>query len=211
MITFVFCGLRLLFLFLRERSLKEEERRANAFSERMSSQASFGDLYEREAGKKLKEEAIREEQRILKDIEKKFRSDDERERMKVETRKRELLKSMEVNRQLEDQKRMVKEQERVNDHNRRLKIEADLRAEEGRKQLFLREKMVKQQAIKDQLDAQLAMRMQGKKNESMLTPLEASLNRKLIDKVEKDPSLYMKVLEKVKPGVTRSKTENNIF
>lgn len=189
----------------------EEKRRASAFSERMSTQASFGDLYEREAGKKLKEEAIREEQRILRDIEKKFRSDDERERMKVETRKRELMKSMEVNRQLEDQKRIAKEQERENDRNRRLKIEADLRVEEERKQLLLREKMAKQQAIKDQLDAQLATRMQGKKNESMLTPLEASLNRRLIDKVEKDPALYMKVLEKIKPGGTRSKAENNIF
>ena len=189
----------------------EEKRRANAFSERMSTQASFGDLYEREAGKKLKDEAIREEQRILRDIEKKFRSDDERERMKVETRKRELMKSMEVNRQLEDQKRIAKEQERENDRNRRLKIEADLRVEEERKQLFLREKMAKQQAIKDQLDAQLATRMQSKKNESMLTPLEASLNRSLIDKVEKDPALYMKVLEKIKPGGTRSKAENNIF
>jgi len=200
-------------MYSRGRALKEEERRANAFSDRMSAQSSFGDLYEKEAGKKLKEDAIREEQRILRDIEKKFRADDERERMKVETRKKELLKSMEVNRGLENQKQRAKEMERENDRRLRLKFESDLKIDEERKQAMLRAKMTKQQAIKDELDAQMAFRMHGKKNESMLTPLEASLNRDLIEKVEADPSLYMKIIEKVKPSGVRpgGKIENNIF
>ena len=155
----------------------EDGRRANLFNERMSTQNSFGQLYAADAGRKIKEEAIREEQRTLRDIEKKFKSDDDRERMKQETRKREILRSVEVNRELDERKKQAKEIERANGIKMRLKFEEENRVEEAKKAKLLREKQVVSKATREMLDAQVSVRMQGVKNEAALTALEVALNR----------------------------------
>ena len=143
----------------------------------MSTQASFGEKYEAEAGKKLKEEAIREEKRILRDIEKKFKMDDEKERLKVENRRKELLRSQEVNKNLDEMKRMAKEREKANDLQLKIKYENDNMLESKKMQIQAQEKMIKIKQTRDALDAQVYMKTNSKRNEASLTPLEISLNK----------------------------------
>ena len=143
----------------------------------MSTQASFGEKYEAEAGKKLKEEAIREEKRILRDIEKKFKMDDEKERLKVENRRKELLRSQEVNKSLDEMKRMAKEREKANDLQLKIKYENDNMLESKKMQIQAQEKMIKIKQTRDALDAQVYMKTNSKRNEASLTPLEISLNK----------------------------------
>jgi hypothetical protein len=143
----------------------------------MSTQASFGEKYEAEAGKKLKEEAIREEQRILRDIEKKFKQDDEKERLKVENRRKELLRSQEVNKNLDEMKRTAKEREKANDLQLKIKYENDNMLESKKMQIQTQEKMIKIKQTRDALDAQVLMKTNSKRNEASLTPLEISLNK----------------------------------
>ena len=197
-------------MYCSERALKEEERRANAFTERMAVQSSFGDKYEQDAGRKIKEEAIREEQRTLRDIEKKFKADDDRERMKVENRKRELQKSIQVNRGLDERKKSEIEADREKDRKLKLKYEMDNRADEIKRKKELQDKQLKIEKTRSMLDEQVAIRMRAVKNESALTQLEVSLNRDLITKVEEDKDLYTKIVQKVKPNAIAVVT-NNIF
>lgn len=176
----------------------------------MAVQSSFGDKYEQDAGRKIKEEAIREEQRTLRDIEKKFKADDDRERMKIENRKRELQKSIQVNRGLDERKRLEIEADKEKDRKLKLKYEMDNRADEVKRRKELQEKQLKIEKTRSMLDEQVAIRMRAVKNESALTQLEVSLNKDLITKVEEDKDLYRKIVQKVKPNAIPVIT-NNIF
>ena len=197
---------------LSERSIREDEKRANEFSNRMASQASKGEAYAASAGKKMKEDMIREEQRTLREIEKKYRLDDEREREKREKRKNDLVQAMAINKQLGENRRIEQQQEKDRERQLKLKYENDNRVEDERQRKMAHEKHMRIKEMREALDDQVNLRMQSKRNESALTALEISLNKGLIDRVQGDPELYNKVLTKAMGRRSvNTATTNNIF
>ena len=140
----------------------------------MAGQAARGDAYAATAGKKLKDEMIAEEQRTMREVQKKYRLDDEKERQKKEDHRKALVEAMEINREMGEKRRMQQQQEKERDRELKLKYQNDNRIEDERQRKIAQEKSMRIKEMRDALDEQVLFRMSGKRNESSLTPLEIS-------------------------------------
>ena len=125
----------------------------------------------------MKEAAILEEKRTLAEVEKKYRADEERERMKVENRRKEATKSRDFNNWLIQKKMKEKEDERIADIALRQKYLSD---NEIQRSKDLESQMLHKQKItntREYLDKQIQEVRTNRKNEYALTPLEVKLNK----------------------------------
>ena len=179
---------------------REEQARENALKARMDQLKAFEGSYDGMALSKKKEVGMALE-KVMNEVDKKNRGDEERELLKVEIRKKEMMRSREFNLTLIDKKQRIKDEERKKDLEMRARMEAELVEQKSRERSLLEAKRIKMIDLKINLDKQVSQRHQVQEFSKGpgLSSLEISLNQAIIKKIENDPDLFEKVLERVKP------------
>ncbi len=213
--------------FFRKKLEREEIARANAFQSRMDAINKIGHSYATKGAGAAEREASRlEEQRMLEAIRQKEIADREREEAKERKRAADLQLSKQANQKLVEQKRQQEEQER--EEARRLRERFQKEAQESKEEQR-REIEAKKQAahrMKLKLDEQIAVTNQSKTRGARegLSEQELKMNwvsaakyfllclycvlilcnfvlQSLLQKIEADPELQAKLLQKINPAV----------
>lgn len=191
---------------MEDRLIREEKARASYFQDKMDKMQRGNAKFEASTGAILKEQAAAKEELLRSTIEAKNAQDLEKERIKQETRRRNMEEGLRFNESLIQRKQREKQQE-IEDSNRRAKELADkvaqMNAAEELKEKIRKEKMV---ALKQDLDMQVQWKKQKETNDYALSDKEVMLNKSLIQKLA-DPTLVAKVAEKLSapPTVTNPK------
>ena len=115
----------------------------------------------------------------MQEMEKKFKVDDERERSRRETCKKEAIKNMHVNLQLMENKKLTKEKEKDNDKRLKLKYENDMKIMMNEQRIAIKEKFAKARLTREYLDTQVFMKSQNRLSESLLSQREIAFNKVL--------------------------------
>ena len=134
-----------------EKLEREEQARANEFKARLDALNRISGNYQSQVGARLQQEKVNilcslftlflqkgflnqelNEHRTMQEVQKRVQEDEERERRKAETRKKEILRSFEFNTQLVDNKRQEKEQQRREEVQARLRLEQSVAEQEAK-------------------------------------------------------------------------------
>lgn len=168
------------------RSLSEEQRRYVELQKRFKSTCENGRMPTSQRGNELEDGMKKEEQCLKQEAEKKFQMDDEREKCKLEIRRKEAMKSLHVNLQLMETKRLMKEKERDTEKSLKLKYDNDTRIMVHEERKAIEEKFAKARSTREYLDAQVSVRAQNKLSESLLSQREIAFNKGLIERVREN-------------------------
>lgn len=188
-----------------EKKLEREEiARANAFQSRMDVINKIGHSYATKGAGAAEREASRlEEQRMMEAIRQKEIADREREEAKVRKRTADLQLSKQANQKLVEQKRQQEEREREESKRlrERFQKEAQENTEQQRRGAEARKEAAHQMKLK--LDEQIAVSNQSKTRGARegLSEQELKINWSLLQKIEADPELQAKLLQKINPSI----------
>jgi len=192
------------------RAQREQARRENEFKEKMDRQAKAMSRFADGAGAAAQAAREAEADLTASNMEKKYRADEEKERVKEEHRRREMQKSLIANQMIVDRKKQEAAEARAQDRALGERFRRERSEEEIQRAEDLRVKREKMRAMRSMLDDQMAIRAQGVKDEGSLTNLEANLNKDIIAKLKANPEFAKRVHDRVKPQ-TQYKSQGFIF
>ena len=161
------------------RSLLEEQRKSLELQKRFKSLHQNGKAFESQSAVKLDDGMKTEEQRLMQEMEKKFKVDDERERSRRDICRKEAIKNMHVNLQLMENKKLTKEKEKDTDKRLKLKYENDMKIMVNEQRIAMKEKFAKARSTREYLDTQVFMKSQSRLSESLLSQREIAFNKVL--------------------------------
>ena len=159
------------------RSLLEEKRRSQELQKRVKSSYENGSKFESQTIRTLDEAMRKEEERMMHEVENKVQMDHERDKVSRENRKKEAMKSLSINLQLIESKKILEEKDKENDKKLKLKYENDVIMMESERKLAMDERLVKARRTRESLDAQVSLKAQNKRYESLLSQREIALNK----------------------------------
>lgn len=183
-----------------EKMAREEAAREAALQARVDDQKRRERKFQALADESssAEEEAYR---RTMAEIQKKLDADDEKQRKKEHDRVTEIKKSREFNLTLIERKKQIKEEERKADIERRKLQQQQLEDQENNEKMKKEKKKLAMLEMKRQLDQQVTYRSRiTAEAKAGLSKEELMLNKSLIAKIESNPELYRKVMEKVSPN-----------
>jgi hypothetical protein len=183
-----------------EKLEREEKARANAFQSRIDNLAKIGNSFETTgAGAVAKENARKEEMRMLADIRKKEIADTEREDAKIRKMKASLREAEVSNRALVEQKEVIKAKEREEARRMGEKFQKEAMDNEADKLRVVENRKAAALKLRQNLDEQMAVTRQGQSRTSKeaLTDIELKINQDIIKKLEEDPDLQERIIERL--------------
>ena len=128
----------------------------------------------------MKEDQERNEARVLAEIKAKQQADEEKERLKRETRTNGLMEATKYNREMADEKTRLKMKQREEALSLKQQYELDqlkLKEEEAIKKKIM---LQKRNELKTYLDNQVTVRQQNRTSAMELSPEEKMLNKVII-------------------------------
>eukprot|EP01035_Chromulina_nebulosa_P019157 gene19157-24999_t len=185
-----------------EKLKREEEMRIKAFQARLDALNKSALKYESLAGKEIKQKEQLEADRTQAAVDLKEKLDLERERLKEENRRLDLEKSKEFNQKLLDNKKFQLEQQRQHELIIRERLDKEALDLKNKEKLLDMQRKKQMLLVKSKLDDQINQQKEFKKVDKSITEVELSLNKSLIRKVQEDPALLKKVMDRVHPVVT---------
>ena len=177
--------------------LREEQARTDAFQARIDALKRSEKGMAHIAGAKAQAEAFNA-QRVMEEVEKKYQNDAARELAKKEQRRMDIEKSREFNLTLIERKQRLRDEDKSKDVAMRKKIEEEFAQAQEKERLRLEEKRLKMNELKSKLDEQV--QYQSTSSKRGLSQMEVELNKTIIKKIENDPVLFQKVMDRVKPS-----------
>lgn len=191
--------------------LREEQARQDAFQARTDALKRSEKGFAHIAGAKAQAEAFNA-QKVMEEVERKYKNDADKEVAKKEQRRRDIEQSREFNMTLIERKQKIKNDERNKDVAMRKKIEADYAAAQEKERHKAEEKRIKMLDLKQRLDEQVQFHHSSSSTaKSGLSQMETELNMTIIKKIENDPALFAKVMERVNPSPAKARCKNNIL
>lgn len=194
-----------------ERLEAEERARANAFQSRMDAMQHFTSSYQSSVGTRLAQQKLEDERLLVQKQAEKDRADLAKEQAKQDARRKRMQASMEENIAMIENKQRVKETERMQALEMRLRLEkeaADARNKQRESEEALR---LKRQEMKLDLDAQLRNTRDRKRKEKEDMYSMGASNQEVLKVLEQDPQLMSKVLDRVHMTISSGRRQNNIF
>lgn len=162
-----------------------------------------------------KDERAGMNQREIQRIQAIEREDFEREKNKQDKRRNDLMSSTKYNLQMADKKKMEKDKERMDDLDRRARMQREQEEDARKEENKLRERKMKMVEMKKHLDKQVNTRHASERGERSLTELEVTFNKSILKKMNEDETLANQVVGRVQPTPLRyagGRTgNNNIF
>ncbi len=157
---------------------REEHARAHAFQSRMDALSNIANNYESRVGAKLKQEFADNERNVHLALKEKERQDEEKERVKAETRKQQSMLSAEFNIAMMEKKRQEKERERMESLERRLRLEQELVEQKRKEREAADAKKLRMLEMKANLDRQVSQKNSAKGRElTGLSDIELNMNK----------------------------------
>lgn len=184
---------------INRRKLEAEERaRANALKSRMDQLQAFSSSYEKKVGMQLQQQTKNEQEKTMRSLEEKERQDAERDRLKEERRKQQVKYDQDYNIRMMEEKRLIKEREKLQGLELRLRIEQDARDAKRKEEEIAEERRRKLELAKVDLDHQMITRLENKrKDKKGYVDDDEAKKQEILRRLEEDPSLRNKVMEKV--------------
>lgn len=183
-----------------EKMAREEKARQDAFTARVEALKKAERGFAHIAGAKAEQDAFNQ-QKVMEEIEKKYKSDAEKEIAKKEKQRESIEQSRAFNLTLVERKQRLVAEERQRDIEMRKKMEIDSAIDQEKSRLKAEEKRLRMQELKAKLDEQVSFRHeQGSFTKGAgLSSLELDMNKSIIKKIESDPMLAKKVMLKMQP------------
>jgi len=187
-----------------EKMAREEKARQDAFTARVEALKKAERGFAHIAGAKAEQDAFNQ-QKVMEEIEKKYKSDAEKEIAKKEKQRESIEQSRAFNLTLVERKQRLVAEERERDIEMRKKMEIDSAIDQEKSRLKAEEKRLRMQELKAKLDEQVSFRHeQGSFSKGAgLSSLELDMNKSIIKKIESDPMLLKKVMLKIQPPPTK--------
>ena len=168
---------------------REEEARNRAFQQRMARYEAYGRMWADEgAGRKQREEEVRQERIILREAKKKEEADVERERRDLDHRRASAMRIAASNKELMKEKSLRHQA----DAAFRGEGEAFLAAERER----ALERRQRGKAHAELLEEQIATDRQRRQAVDM-SAAERSVNREILNKVQSDPVMAQRIIDRL--------------
>ena len=178
----------------------EEEARANAFKARVDALKRVEDSFQKTTGTAVAEAMAKTEALTLNYMEKKYESDKEKDKIKLQKKVLENQKNKEFNATLIEAKERKKMAERELDIQRRKQSEIELQRLKEKENQAIEEKKRRMHDLKVKLDEQVADRYRDSKEQSKLSDLEKKMNQSMIAKFASQPEMLDKLVSKVRPS-----------
>lgn len=142
---------------------------------------------------------------MLSDIRKKEIADKEREEAKVRKMKQSLIDAQESNKRLVAQKQLESDRQKEEALDLRQRFLKEAEENERDKAAFNEKKRAEARKMKLGLDQQMAVTQKGRTRTSKeaLTEIELKINQDIIKKIEQDPDLQEKIIERLKAAPER--------
>ncbi|KAJ1432241.1 hypothetical protein B484DRAFT_395096 [Ochromonadaceae sp. CCMP2298] len=180
---------------------REENQRNLVFKTRMDNLAKFSQGYEQRVGARIQQQKADEERLVMENIAASERAREERDRADFDRRKAIAKRNTDFNVTMIERKRKEKEVERLDNVNRRQRMEMELVEGKRKDQRLAEEKRVRMLELRSNLDLQVTQRETGRND---MSSIEVTINRSIVKKMQEDNELMNKVLERVHPVSSRS-------
>lgn len=190
-----------------EKMAREEKGRQDAFQARIDALKRAEKGFSHIAGARAQAEAFNQ-QKVMEEIEKKYKADADKEVAKKEQQRVNIETSRAFNLTLIERKQKIKDEERQRDIDMRKKIESENALAQEKERQKIEEKRQRMHDLKCKLDEQVNFHnKQGTFTKGAgLSQLELDMNKTIIKKIESDPALFHKVMERVHPVHTKGST-----
>jgi len=175
----------------------EEAKRANAFAERMERNRSIGQQMTKAGAFKDRDKLVEMERKIMKEAQEKQLAEMKRETRQQEARQKKKELIMKTNMKMAEEKiRREKELEQAQEEYAiQCRRETETVKAEGEAKRAKRAATTKEYSrlLNNQIEEQNIQQMKGE----IMTPVERSINKEILSKIENDPALQQKIAEKL--------------
>lgn len=177
---------------------KEAKERETAFQRRLANLEAFAKKYHHEgAGKKEREDGLKFEALLVKEIQNKIQKDQEDEKLRLESKKNKELQAARENAKLLERKRQERENTRKNDELLARKYQSEASEYQQQLQMERLKHIEKQKKYRTMLDQHMTLRKMEDINLTGMAEKEKRINLPELKKMQQDKDLYLKVIRKI--------------